>query len=459
MGSLRLRMLAAMLIVAIVASVLAGLLARRQTVEAIREAAQSDLETEVLISEEVLFYAVATFSWDGIGELVEELGSETGTRIAVVALDGEVLADSDPGAALPEQSRSFLDPSELLESFEGEVVFGEDDEFQVDSDFFEDAPEPALLYLGYGVDELVNSGDLDLQALLLSGLALVALAGGLSFLVASRVSGPVRRLITAVDRLAEGDLGQRVPDGGGGEVGSLATSFNAMAQDLQSSEVARSNMVSDVAHELRNPVGVLQGSLEAAQDGLFEIDHALVDSLHDETLHLSRLVEDLQQLALADAGALAVHPVQTDVGDLVTQVANSHLQAATDTGLSLSTLVKGSIVADVDPTRIHQVVSNLLANAIAYTPEGGTVTTRALIDGAEVVISISDTGVGLSAEELPKVFDRFWRADQSRTRATGGSGVGLSICKELVESHSGTITAVSEPGVGSTFTVRLPAIG
>jgi two-component system sensor histidine kinase BaeS len=216
-------------------------------------------------------------------------------------------------------------------------------------------------------------------------------------------------------------------------------------------------MVSDVAHELRTPLTNIRSWLEAAQDGLAPADPQLLTLLLEEAVLLQHIIDDLRDLAAADAGNLRVHPEPAQLADLLAQVADAHRSAAETAGVRLRTEVHGDPEAVVDPVRLRQMVGNLVANAVRHTPAGGAVTVSAGYDHNGLVIAVRDTGVGIAEADLPRIFDRFWRADTSRTRATGGSGLGLSIARKLAEAHGGDITVASRPGAGTVFTVRLPS--
>ena len=276
-------------------------------------------------------------------------------------------------------------------------------------------------------------------------------------------------LIAATRGMEQGHRAQRVDVTGHDELADLARSFNAMAEAVASDEEKRRRLVNDVAHELRTPLANLRGYLEAALDGVTPTNDQLLASLHDDTLLLQRLVDDLQTLALAEAGQLALHRAPIDLAELAEQVVAVHKRQADTAGIAL-VLERptgrpddpGSPVLSVDgdPGRLRQALGNLVSNAVRYSSAGDRVTVRAhghTADQPDVVVDVVDTGTGIPADDLPHVFDRFWRADVSRTRATGGSGLGLSICRELVEAHGGQLTATSTLGEGSTFTVHLPA--
>ncbi|SDS72549.1 two-component system, OmpR family, sensor histidine kinase BaeS [Actinoplanes derwentensis] len=262
-----------------------------------------------------------------------------------------------------------------------------------------------------------------------------------------------RRLVRPLRALAEAAGGSGpVIVTGRDEIGHLARALNDSAERRDRAEAQRRAMVADVAHELRTPLTNIRGWLEAAQDDIAPTDAQLVALLHEEALLLQHVIEDLSDLAAVDAGTLRVHPEEIPVRDVVGQVVDIHVGTAHTAGVRLETVAVGDPVLFADPVRIRQVVGNLVSNAIRYTPPGGTVT----VTVQEQAILVRDTGIGISAEHLPRVFDRFWRADESRSRTTGGSGLGLAITRKLVEAHGGAISVESTPGQGTLFTVRLP---
>lgn len=293
-------------------------------------------------------------------------------------------------------------------------------------------------------------------------LLVLVLTVVVSVAVSTRLVRPVHALTDAVRRMREGRGRSRVEVHDSGEIGQLADAFNEMAEHLERLEKQRRAMVSDVSHELRTPLSNLRGWLEAAQDGVADLDRERMGMLVGETLLLQDIVDDLQDLALADAGRLRLSPEPVDAGALVEQVVDSQRMRAAGAGLRLVAEAgdeAGEVVVVADRTRLVQVVGNLLGNALRHTPEAGTVTVGARRSGGEAVIEVADTGVGIPAEDLPHVFDRFWRADKSRNRRTGGSGLGLAIVRNLVELHGGSVAVESTVGEGTTFTVRLPLEG
>ncbi|MEV0053305.1 ATP-binding protein [Saccharopolyspora shandongensis] len=287
---------------------------------------------------------------------------------------------------------------------------------------------PALLFTA---DPAAAGSDLSLSksgALRIAGLALVVLlvAVAVSMVLTARLIRPLR------------------------------TAFTEMSADLERTERQRNAMVSDVSHELRTPLSTIRGYLEATQDGVKQLDEALISSLHEEALQLQHIVDDLQDLALAEAGRLRLNPRVVDLSDLLTQIAETHRRQAAEAGVSLTVQLSDDVVLIADPVRLRQVVGNLASNALRHTPSGGQVGISAAQDGDDAVIEVADSGVGIDADDIPHVFDRFWRAEKSRNRATGGSGLGLAIVRNLVQAHGGTVTVTSALGHGSTFTVRIP---
>jgi two-component system OmpR family sensor kinase/two-component system sensor histidine kinase BaeS len=320
------------------------------------------------------------------------------------------------------------------------------------------------------------------QALLLAG----ALAGALSILLGLGLSrgltAPLARLTAAARRIAGGDLSQRVPETGSAEIATLGQAFNQMAADLEKAEELRRNLLADVAHELRTPLSVLQGNLRAILDGVYPLEQAEIAALYDESRLLSRLVDDLHELAQAEAGQLHLDLRPTDVVEVV-QTALANLAVAAEAkGVRLATdLAHGLPPVLVDPDRLAQIMRNLLSNALRHTPEGGQITVSATYNGrcefneAAVRIVVADTGEGIPPDDLAHIFDRFWRADRSRARQTvglsiprqardsassgRGSGLGLAIARHLVQAQGGQMGVESEVGQGSRFWFTLPVAG
>jgi signal transduction histidine kinase len=291
---------------------------------------------------------------------------------------------------------------------------------------------------------------------LIGGLVAVLLAVALS----RRILGPVETLTTAARQIAKGNLSQRVVVRSKDEIGELARAFNNMADGLARQEALRRNMVTDVAHELRTPLSNIRGYLEAFRDNVIEPGPEVISSVYEEAMLLSHLVDDLQELSLAEAGQLHLEHGPMDLSEVLEEAMTAAHGQATAKGIALRLSLPSALpLVEGDPQRIKQVVGNLLSNALAHTPSGGEITAVAQAKEGQVEISVSDTGEGIPAEHLPNIFERFYRVDSSRSRATGGTGLGLAIAKQLVEACGGWIGAESEIGQGTRVTFALPVAG
>jgi two-component system sensor histidine kinase BaeS len=267
-----------------------------------------------------------------------------------------------------------------------------------------------------------------------------------------RLVVPLGDLIDAAESVEAGNYSARVRPRGPRELRSLARAFNAMSARLESSEEQRRRLLADVTHELRTPLTIMQGNLEALLDGLYPADAEHLEPILDETRVLSRLVDDLRTLSLAEAGALTLHRESTDIGDLVSDSVASFRTQADGAGISLVSAVEDGLPQiEVDAVRMREVLSNLLSNALRYTPRGGSVRVGASASDGKVRISVKDSGPGIAAEALPHVFDRFYKSEESH-----GAGLGLAIAKSLVVAHGGEIEATSAPGQGTEMRVTLP---
>jgi two-component system sensor histidine kinase BaeS len=283
--------------------------------------------------------------------------------------------------------------------------------------------------------------------------ALVALVSGVA--VARRLARPVTRL-TAVTRAREsGERAARVGEvRGPGEVRELAAAFDEMADTLDRHEQLRRDLVADVAHELRTPIAILQAGHEALLDGLAEPSPEQLASLRDEVLRLARMVGDLQALAAAEAATLHLHGRPCDLADIAAVAADSLAGRFTAAGISLEQDLRPATIR-ADPHWLHQVVTNLLTNALKYSPAEGIVTISTSQAGRAAELRVTDHGMGIPAEDLPRIFDRFWRGQQASAH-TSGSGIGLAVAAELTAAHGGSLTATSQPGEGTQMTLALP---
>ncbi|MDQ1719448.1 MAG: two-component system, OmpR family, sensor histidine kinase BaeS [Pseudonocardiales bacterium] len=282
------------------------------------------------------------------------------------------------------------------------------------------------------------------------GAAVLATAIGL--FTARRATAPIAELTHAADDLAAGQRDRRVTTIPDNEIGRLATAFNTMADRVEKEDQLRRSFAAVVAHELRTPLAIQRSQLEAIQDGINTPTEQVITSLHEETLRLGRLVADLETLASADAAAFTLQCEPLSLTVLVRDTITALAGSFDDAGLAVRTDLD-DITVHGDPVRLRQILTNQLTNAIKFVPAGGTVTITLHADGDWTVLKVTDTGPGINADDLPHIFDRFFR---SRTARADGSGIGLAVAAELTAAHHGTLTAHSQPGHGTTFTTRLP---
>ncbi len=279
-------------------------------------------------------------------------------------------------------------------------------------------------------------------------------------LIFRQITRPLTRLRLTTQAFAQGDLNARVPIQSNDEVGKVADAFNQMASQLQRNEQARQQMVADVAHELRTPLSVMQSNIEAMMDGLLEPNPDELAELHGEVGRLARMVEDLRLLSLADAGQLQLTLAPLDASKLIERVVGLMTPMAEAHAVNLKSNVPLlPVILHGDKDKLQQALTNLIDNAVRHAPTGGQVTVGVAHTKQAVFISVADNGPGISAADLPHVFERFWRSDKSRSRHSGGSGLGLSIVKQMAELHGGTVQAVSPESEGTQFTIALPLKG
>lgn len=317
-------------------------------------------------------------------------------------------------------------------------------------------PGPGMALLDPNVEQAFRTALA--QALWLAGLVAVIVAIGVSLFVTRQVAGPVRRMSVASQRIAGGNYSERVSATSQDELGELAASFNQMAGALEATERRRMELIGDVTHELRTPIATLEGYLEGLLDGVVEPNERTWAKLHAEAGRLRKLVDDLQELSRAEARQIPlnlspVNPLQiarTALDRLALQFAEKKLELVVNLPDSLP-------FVQADHDRAVQVLTNLLTNALRYTPVPGKVELKVSREGEYIEYRVSDSGVGIAPENLPQVFERFYRVDKSRSRALGGSGVGLTIARALVEAMGGGIWATSAGvGQGATFGFKLP---
>ena len=434
-STLGLRLALAFLSVALAAvALLAGLTAALAAadVSALTSQQRADLTSAIT--------AAAAAAWDrgdswGSADVspVLDLATRTGEEVQIRDQAGRVVTAS-PGfaaqAAAPEQRAAVLASGGRV----GQVVV-------------------RFTNSGLASADHVLQTDL-LQAIFgAAGLAAVlALLTGLA--MARRITRPVERIIAVTRAMGRGERAARVGDvSAPGELRELATAFDQLADTRDRQDQVRRDLVADVAHELRTPVAVLQAGHEALLDGITEPTPDQLASLRDEVLRLARMVGDLQTLAAADAAALHLTRRPCDLAGLAAAAADSLAGRFEAAGITLERRLTPAGI-DADPRWLHQVITNLLTNALKFTAAGGHVTIEAGPSGDDAVLTVTDTGTGIPADELPRIFDRFWRGRQAAQFS--GSGIGLAVAAELAQAHDGRLTARSEPGRGTEMTLTLP---
>jgi two-component system sensor histidine kinase BaeS len=463
--SLQFRLLAAFtLVIVVIIGTVFGFTYRNTRSEISRIQDRLQTAQDQRVETEVARYYQYTGSWDGAQTVVTQLAKLYDARIIITDSNGIVQADSD----------SKLNGTQYTAKQAGKPLvtldIGLGNPSQVNIGTAGSKPLPIFtthttgtLYVTHTDSQDINRASLQLtyntigRFFLWGGLLAIAIAFLLTYILSRRILAPVKALTGVTRAFGKGDFSRRVDVKDHGDMGELARSFNTMADDLERNESLRRNMVADIAHELRTPLSHLRGYLEAMSDGLVKPDEAAISTLSDETLSLARLVDDLQELSLADAGKLKLVFEPEDVFKLINDAVTAvQPKAASKNILLVSDLAPSLPQINIDSQRIKQVMYNLLENAVAHTGPEGRITVRTWQEDNRVFISVADNGEGIPAEDLPFIFERFYRVDKSRTRATGGTGLGLTIARRLVEAHGGRIDVRSQPGQGSTFTFSLP---
>lgn len=292
------------------------------------------------------------------------------------------------------------------------------------------------------------------------GAAIILIGLAASYALARSITVPLRKLNAAAQAIERGNFSHKVEVSSNDEVQQLASAFNRMAEALEMNNRLRKQLLADIAHELKTPLAVIQGNLEGMVDGVVDTDKEQLNSLFEETVHLNRLINDLRDLSLAEAGQLSLEKAPADINQLVSHAVGMVKRMADEKGIAIECILGSLPTLEVDASRMRQVVFNLMTNAVRYTNAGGRVSVKTMAgQGNEkdlAVISICDTGQGIAPEDLPHIFDHFYRADKSRNRKSGGTGIGLAIVKQLVETHGGSVQVESKSGEGSCFHVLLP---
>lgn len=377
--------------------------------------------------------------WNGVSSLTEKVAEMYSERFVLAAPDGKVISDT----------ATKLENRELDDDWSSKSITLRLGEYPIGKIYIKTQERSALQKTFL---RSVNKSVI--TAAVIAGLAGILLA---TFFSRNLVK-PVRNLTIATRKMQEGNLDQRVDISTNDEIGTLGKAFNSLGARLKKQKQLREEMVSDVAHELRNPLSNIQGYLEGLKEGLIKPENEVFESLHQQSLVLNRLINDLRAVNKAKAGKLKLEKKPIVLEDIVSNAIKSVENKAGHQKIALNPLLPESTLVEADPERVSQVIRNLLDNALTHTKKGGRVTVNVRSKEDQAVIHVVDTGVGIPKSDQPHIFDRFYRVDKSRSRHTGGTGLGLTIAKEIIEAHGGEISMKSKEGAGSVFTIVLPKI-
>jgi signal transduction histidine kinase len=413
----------------------------RRSVEVILDYPYIDETTKInVINKHLAQHGGERGTWEGLQTLLERMGRSAKARFVMADLAGNVTADSS-GQLLGGQINMALSRPFAAFLIDGTPILA----------YLVPLQENNLDAIEAGFVQSVN------RSLWLAIGAAGGVALFLTLLLSKSILGPIGALTFAARRMEKGDLNSRVDVRSEDELGELASAFNAMADGLKRLEQLRRNMVTDVAHELRTPLSNVRGYLEAIKDGMIEPTPKVVASLHEEAMLLNRMVDDLQELALAEAGQLKLMRQNVSISDVVEKVVHLVQPKTSEKDLGIQIYLPEDLPpVYADAERLGQILRNLLNNAITNTPAGGEILISARETDSQVEVCVEDTGNGIAPEHLPYIFERFYRADKSRTRLTGGAGLGLAIVKQLVEAHGGAISITSQVGEGTAVTFTTP---
>ena len=448
MRSLAFKLTLAFLLVSLVGVALVAVFARRATVTEFDRFVLNQATRDFLA--QVSAYYQITGSWAGVVQYVAQHGRpgqqplpDDGPRplppFVLVDTNGRVVMPFETyrvGQHIPDRELTQGIPVKVNQQIVGIIL-----------------PQGQLQQRDPGEEQYLQRTN---QAVLIAALGATGVALVLGLFLAHTLTHPLREMTVATRALAKGELEQTVPIHSQDELGELATAFNQMSADLARANELRRQMTADIAHDLRTPLTVIAGYIESLRDGVLSPSPARLDAMYNEAQHLQRLVEDLRVLSLADAGELPLDLQSMSPRALLERLAASFSHRAEQQNIALIVEAAPELPEmSADPERMVQVLSNLVSNALRYTPAGGTVTLSAQHQAGAVSLGVQDNGEGIPPEEVPRIFDRLYRGDTSRQQQHGESGLGLAIAKSIVELHGGTIAASSTLGQGTTFTITL----
>ena len=480
MHSLRFRFFLILFLVAVLAVGVVAYFANRGTTNSFNSYVAENFTRDQQVIKELLTMPIEDGNFEEAQEIADAFGEAYGRPIIITGEKGEIILSSEDtviefapeveffqfeGEAIQLNETAVTHPATIT-AYNFIVGPERQIEYLVEPDFAQTLPPGFEIELPPSsvntqtqltpTNESRFLGSVS-QTFGIATVTAVLLAGVLSLGLTHQILKPIQALTTAAQKMEKGDLSQEVSVRSKDEIGTLAHAFNNMASSLATQEILRRNMVSDVAHELRTPLSNIQGYLEAVQDGILTPDTDLINSLHEESLLLNRLINDLQELSLAEAGQLRLSKQPTDLAEIINQaVKNSQPRAIEHQVLLESELAENLPVVAVDQERMGQILRNLIDNGIEHTAVNGNITISALACNGHVNIQVQDNGAGIPPGHIEHVFERFYRVDQSRSRDSGGSGLGLAISKALVEMHNGKIDVVSKENAGTRFTISLP---
>jgi signal transduction histidine kinase len=448
MRSLTVKLILAFLLISVIGIGLAAVFARAVTGREFDRFIMDGARGEFLAGAESYYQMHG--SWDGAGDYFRQLNGTPRpgappqpASFALVDQSGTVVV-----AAGPDRAGKSISPKDLAR---GEAI-------KVDGrkvgTVLDAARAPALN--DREAQYLANTN----RALWLAALGAMVIAVFLGGVLARTLTEPVRDLTRAIQAMSRGELRQEVPVRSADELGMLTQAFNQMSAALTRSNELRRQQIADIAHDLRTPLTVITGYIEALRDGVLKPTPDRLEAINNEAQHLKRLVDDLRTLSLADAGELPMQRERLAPRVLLDRLATAYAPQATACQIALAVSAAPEVPdVVVDPERMAQVLGNLVTNALRHTPAGGRIDLSAQAQGTRVALVVADTGEGMPADVLPHVFDRFYRGDPARSQQNGESGLGLAIAKSIVEAHGGTIAATSTLGRGTTFTITLPLAG
>ncbi|MFC1947250.1 sensor histidine kinase [Chloroflexota bacterium] len=453
MRSLNWKLSGALLLIVVISVALMAYLTNLSTTSEFRQyvSAGNMMYTRSLADSLADFYSVEK-SWDNLQKTIESLPVSDSQRIIVADNAGTIIGDSF-GEWIGDETADIGLSNGTVISVSGE---------NTGTLYVLTSRVTGRGHMGGQMMSATEAAEEDFldkvnNSLWKVGLITAAVALVIGLILTRQITRPVKALITGARRLSKGELSYRVETRSNDEIGELADSFNSMATTLERVEHSRRQLTADIAHELRTPLTIIEGTVEGILDGVFEADDEHLNSIKEQTWFLTHLINDLRDISLAESGQLNLNHQPTNIVDLAKRVVTGYEPNAGEKNIQID--ISNSVASlemEIDPVRIEQVLSNLVRNAIRHTPAGGSITVTIDRINNSLELSVSDTGEGIEPEDLPHVFERFYRSGTSRSRKEGGTGLGLAIVKQMVEAHGGSVSVESTPGKGSIFRILLP---